>query len=608
MVTLLAIVLAIVWALGGAGRAGAQTPAGPEVVEVKVVGSSTLVARVTVRSPKPVAGNLRCTCSQVSTRVDLPTGGEKSVWLPFGAVDPYFSGQVVWDIPGAKDPEAQVAVTRSGSTYTAALAVLPSALGSRAAPSSVSTRGRAILDVIELTPDDIEQRAWVLEGFAALATTSKELGSLSQDGRTAVLGWVERGGELLVDDNDPVPGISEQPTDDRNAFVGLGIVRRTANAIRTGQWETAMLPPTRPTVLNSVPTRRSISLKSAVRLAPAGALLAGLLVYALGVGPLAYMLGRRRNRPMLMWVAVPLTAAVTTAGVLGIGLALRQTAQDQYVLFRLHGRIADRATVARAVVEGSSANRLRVPTGWTAAGEDVKVEVGTVSTASVDLAPGGLTEVRFNGDAAPTPAPFTVQYDANGTLTVTSTAASTLTNMFVIAQGFGQLGRTDLPDLAPGASNSVVVPVTPTYTGSSLDGERESLAAMAQDAGIFGHNVVVVIAEISPRPAAGVPASLTKNAKALREFAAVAAIPSGPRVTRSGDVNTTANLMRVDIPISTDTVALVNTSFDDVIWVNGTEVAATDGPVPAGAIQNGAIVLRSQTAGVVESTGTEFVQ
>lgn len=594
----------------GAGDASAQTQPAPEIVEVKVIGSTSQVARITVRSPRSVSGIVRCDCAKVSIRVDLPTGGEKSVWLPFGNTDPYSYGQVVWDVPGAKDPEAP---TGGQTLRNSAVAVLPSALGARTAPTSVSARGRVILDVVELTPDDIEQRAWLLDGFAVVATTSKELRSLSEDGRRSVFGWLERGGELLVDDADPVPDIAVQPTNDRNAFIGLGTVRRTANAIRTGQWESVMLPPIEQPWVGPTHDLGSLTLKNAVKLAPAGALLAGLLVYALGVGPLAYMLGLRRNQPMLMWVAVPLTAVVTTVGVLGIGFALRTTAKDQYVVFQLQGVHANRTTVARAIVEGGSNSRVRIPAGWSVRGQLVKLEVGTPSVASVDLPPGGLTEVRFIGDTAPSAQRLTATLDAARTLTVTSTGTA-LRNLFAVERtpnqsGGNQFNVMPLANVAAGGNTTAAVNTAPIYGGSDLDQERQVLAAFAAESGAFGPGSVVVVAEIDGNPA-GIPSVLTKNARSLRTFVAAAAAP--PALPRTADW--VGGVVRIDIPQGMNSVGLSGTAPTDTIFVGSDEVPVFDGPVPAGAIQNGAIVLRSETAvvvetvAVVENASTEFVQ
>ena len=594
------VILAVLAALGVAAwgtPVSAQTTPKPEIVEARVVGEVSRAVRVTVRSPKPAAGTLSCQCGHTSLRVDLPTGGEKTVWLPLDSSFSSFApGRILWDLPGNNDPEFPV----SSQIGNPALAVLPSALGSRSAPGSVSARGRVIVDVFQLSLDDIEQRPWLLGSFAILSTTAKEFSSLSGDGQRSVLGWVERGGELLIDDGGSVPGISQQPSDTRNALIGSGVVRRTANGVRTGQWESVLLPPTRSPEPSNSFSRSPISLKSAVKLAPGGALLAGLLVYALGVGPVAYMLGRRRRQPMLMWVAVPLTALVTTLGVLGIGLALRSTARDQFVAFRLQGALSDRVTIARAVVEGSKATRIRVPAGWAVDGDDVKVELGTVSTATVDLPPGGLSEVRFTGTTKPSAALVTAALKPDGTLTVTNVSSSPLRNVFAINRSAGQIGRVDIRDLAVGDSVDIPFVPTPSYSSTADEREREALAMMALDAGAFAQNRVVVIVEVEPKALSGVPTILTNSARAKREFVGTIATTNGPRISRLFQTDGTLTVVRVDVSPGSS-YSFQSILPGDTVWIDGVETGIGDGPVPAGAIQNGAIVARSQNGTVTES-------
>jgi hypothetical protein len=320
------------------------------------------------------------------------------------------------------------------------------------------------------------------------------------------------------------------------------------------------------------------------------------------------MLGRRRNRPMLMWAAVPLTAMVTTVGVLGIGFGLRRTASDQYVLFRIHGQTADRTAVLRAMVDGSSPKSVRIPTGWTAEGELVKVDVGTVSTASVDLPPGGLTEVRFSGDTAPTPAPFTASVDNVGNVTVTNTSSSTVRRLHVVTGAGNQVAWMALPDLTAGGSTTVPFNPIPAYGSTASEDEQLAITMLALENTLLTTSAVVVIAETDAQPSPGVPSTLTNNAKATRQFAAVSALPSGARITRSPDPNGNGGLSRIDLPLGASAFTLTNVSAGDAILIENNEIPISNGPLPPEAITNGAIVLRSITATVIEAPDTDFVQ
>jgi hypothetical protein len=584
----------------------------PQIIEAKPFGAfdgaNQAVVRVTVRSPKPVTGILRCECNHgaiVTTRLELPTGGEKTVWLPMGQIASYDSRTIIWDVPGGSDPSLPIVVQPGFGQR--AMAVLPSALGSRKAPTSVSARARGgSIEVADVSLDDIEQRGWILEGFTVVATTSKELKTLSTDAQRAVFDWVNRGGELLVDDDDPVPLIAKQPTVQRNAIVGLGIVRRTANATRTGQWESVMLPGIRAAKGNNSGYNQfqevPVSLKSAIKLAPVGALLAGLVVYALATGPLAYSLGQKRKKPMLMWIAVPLASLLTTVAVVGIGFALRRTAHDQVVRYTLHG-LADRTTVARAVSEGSTARNIKLPTGWTASSSDIKLDVGVGITSSVDLRPGQIKEVRFTGTTAAGGAPFEVTFSGDQ-ITVKNLTGNKLTHVVAFSSIQGQLSTQPLKDVAGSGTESASLNFSPFYfSGSFGDVETGGLLSLVQSNMVLREGPVIVVAEVegdSSNPS--IPNALLINAKPLRSIHAVSALPDfRVQSQNSGGVavlpQSVGNLRRFDLGDHLDAdYSITGLTYSDTIWIGDQEVPAVSGPLPEGAVQNGVVLINSATA------------
>ncbi len=587
----------------------------PEIVEAKQFDANKAIAQITVRSPKPVTGTLRCDCpdgARFSTRLELPTGGEKTVWLPLGKLTTYDTRTVVWDVPGSDDPSVPIAPVGFNATTTArpaSLAALPSALGSRKAPNSVSSRGRGgSFNVAEISVDDVEQRGWILEGFGVLATTTKELNTLSTEARLSIFDWVSRGGELLIDDDDLIPMIGEQPTANRNVFVGTGVVRRTSNAIRTGQWETVLLPARNSAnsaaLINSGSIQYvPISLQSAVKLPPIGALLAGLLVYALATGPVAYSLGRKRNKPLLMWTAVPLASLLTTGAVLGIGIALRRTAHDQFVIFRSHG-VADHVTVARAVADGSSAETIKVPNGWDATASDLKTEVGLGITSSVDLRPGQIKEIRFSGSTPSLGAPFEASIQ-NNSLTIKNLTGDTLTNIVGIGSDQGQVVTQEFPDVGAGASKSTPLSRNPYYFSSSNNQHDRDIAAVVSIAtsngfGLDDSFVIVVQRQRTVAPnTSALPSQLLSNAKYLRSFDAVTVISAGPREVSGSLFNGLGqpNLHRFDVGSAADEeYVLVDVGLNDKIWIGDQQVSAADGQLPEGAVQNGTVLIETQSA------------
>jgi hypothetical protein len=602
----------------GLSPASAQSKAkGPEIEEAIRFGRTTSVALVTVSSPKPVAGVLNLTSyssqnSLISVPLELPTGGTKSVWIPLGRLDQYGGATVEWDVPGKADPSSQIGYGSNLSSESS-IAVLPSALGSRQAPSSVSAPVRGgVFGVATLSLDDIEQRSWILDGFAVVVTTAKELNALTDDGRRAVFAWVNRGGELLVDDDEPVPLITVQPTRSRNALVGAGVVRRTSNAIRTGQWESAMLPALGEIQLSGKYDPVPISLRDSVRFAPVGALLAGLTIYGLALGPLTYRLGKKRNRPMLLWTAVPLSAVLMTAAVVGLGTTLRRTAKDQYALFTVHG-VVDQTTVLRAVTENSPAKRVKLPTGWLARGDNVTLEVGAGLTSSVQLRPGQVKELRFQGPTKASSTPFKATL-VGDQLTIKNLSSQKLTNVTVYGHEPGlstglpvgpltEMSRQQLPNIAGNAETTTTFQpiVFQMYASTSTTDEQDqmAMASLVQEAELFDSGVVIVVAEMDAVANPAVPPRFVSNAQLLRHFHAVVV-----DFTETGRNTTTPNgtSRRFDVGSGDVTEYLVDgIGGADYVWVNGEQTIAEFGRLNEAQLTNGALLSESQTIRVTRT-------
>jgi hypothetical protein len=612
------LLFSVVFAMIGQSPAAAQTSTKrPEVESAKQFGFLSGVAQVTVTSPKPVSGVLKYSNyssggTLISMPLELPTGGTKSVWVPLGNVNQFSGGTFEWDVPGNRDPSNQLAYANNG-TVGPSLAVLPSALGSRQAPSSVSAPARGgTLGVATLTLDDIEQRSWILGGFAMLATTAKELNALTDEGRRAVFAWVNRGGELLIDDTEPVPLITTQPTETRNALVGAGVVRRTSNAIRTGRWEAAVLPALGEVAISGEYDRVPISIRNAVRFAPIGALLAGLTMYAAALGPVVYRFGKKRNRPMLLWTAVPLTAVITTVAVVGLGTTLRRTAKDQYMLFTVHG-VVDQTTVLRAVTEHSPARSVKLPNGWLATGDKLTLEVGSGLTSSVNLRPGQVKEVRFTGPTKASTVPFEVTLVA-GELTIRNLSTKKLTNIMVFGQDpaysslvTGQpnteMARQLINDIAAkGETSEVYAPVSyPTYSFAADADEQDQIAvaSLLQSAGLFDSGLVVVVAETNSAPNAEVPARFTAGARLLRHFHTVIV---DYRETGRNAVTFNPTIRRFEVGTGAISEYVIDgVRGNDSFWVNGTQTPAEFGRTTEQQLTNGALLSESESIQVERS-------
>jgi hypothetical protein len=581
----------------------------PEIIDAMMfIGESgTSVARVTLSSPLPVKGELRLGASytdssQSSSVVELPTGGERIVWLtmPAGSTS-YSSEEVTWDIPKGQDPRASF--TRS----IASIAVLPSALGSRKVPNTLSTIGRTgTVRFAALTLDDIEQRGWILGGFHTLATTARELTSLSPNGQQVIAAWVERGGELLVDDDSTVPFLKTQPKPGASAIVGAGVVSRTGNAMRTGQWESILLPSLRwkpenysgsyfePTI--------GVSLRDSIKLAPVGPLLGALALYAIVLGPLVYVMSKRKNKPMLMWAVIPAVSILTTGAVVGIGTALRRTANDQLVVATLYGETANSQLLIRAVTEGSSAKRLKLAPGWSASSSDTNFSVtnGASLSTSIELLPGQVSEVRFKGTTPPAPAPFTAEYLGNDKLKVTNVSTQKLVNVTVI-RGSNSFDRSAaFGDIPAGATRTFTLNV------SGASGAENDLQIADQ---LVSSNLsFVVIAESAASSISnsktGIPAQLVDGAKVLPGRHLVQVSQPGPQVGNNffGAGSTDdPPVYRIDF-LGLDTSKYIIEMYNGEIW-DGSEYVPLGSSIPPTALVNGAVLVRGTDAPKVMGAG-----
>jgi hypothetical protein len=594
----------------GGGLAGAQTNVPePSIVDALMfIGESgNSVARVTVSSPLPVKGELRLGAlytesSQSSTVIELPTGGERTVWMtmPAGG-NSYSSESVTWDLPKGRDPQGNF--TRSLDS----IAVLPSALGSRKVPNTLSIGRSGTVRFAELTLDDIEQRGWILSGFHTLATTARELASLSPNGQQVIAAWVERGGELLVDDDSAVPQLKTQPTQGASVVIGAGIVRRTGNAMRTGQWESVLLPSLRWKPENysfgySEPTI-GVSLRNSIKLAPVGPLLGALALYALVLGPAVYVLSKRKNKPMLIWAVIPAVSILTTAAVVGVGTALRRTAQDQLVIATLYGETANSQLLIRAVTEGSPAKSLKLKPGWSANSSDTNFSTsgGASLTTKLELLPGQVSEVRFRGSTPPTPPPFRAELVGNDKVQVTNSSTERLVNVSIVTglsnNNFNRL--IVLGEIQPGATRIIGL------AGAGGSGSEKELQIVDQ---LVSSNLsLAVIAESIPNSTlsstAGIPSQLVNGAKILPSRHVVQVQQSGPRTANSffGGSFADAFVYRVDF-LGLDPATFQLNMPNGEIW-NGSDYTPLPISIESTVIVNGAILVRGNNAPMLVPAG-----
>lgn len=294
---------------------------------------------------------------------------------------------------------------------------------------------------VEVDPKLLELGAAALEPLDQVVALPAELATLPKEQRTALVRWVDAGGQLLI------PGdLAEMPDDVLPAGwlppagggvrAGLGRVRAVSTT-----WQDEILPsPTRSSseeaiIADSVIAASDtiggrLSRDAGVRLPPGGRLGVLLALYVLIVGPAAYFLlrrfGRRRSgtdppeeakplqnvrRPMMAWAAIPAVALVSTGAVVGAGGDLRRHAASAHVTVYEVGAGGATATTWSLLSNPGRRGEVGIdlPEGWTATegssswesqGATVRVAATDDGVAASTRPPaGGFGLIRSSGPA-----------------------------------------------------------------------------------------------------------------------------------------------------------------------------------------------------------------
>ncbi len=459
--------LGLTWTASPVAAQSAQNPVTIDVKQFVATSGGTLLIEVT--AIKPVKGVLvaRRNYPQVTmstTTLDLPTAGTRKVWLPIQwreGQNTFGSAPEVTFTPTKGDEVTSQVV---GELTNLSVGVLPSTLGSRQLPNTSSTiTGASTATFAALTVDDLEQRPWILNGFSVVSSTGRELSGASPDAQEHLLRWVRLGGELLIDDDTAVPSLdaASQPAPNSQNVFGDGLIRRTAGAARSGQWDQILIP----NGVNELNNDRGPSgwlTNSAVKLPPVGGMLAAMILYTVLAGPVLHTILRRKKRSMSIWTVGPAFAFLTTFVVLGIGLALRSQAQDQFGVMTEYGVGGSTAVLSADTKEGK--HTIDLPVGWQVVGAgsqgNVLTRVQRPLKAEVEVPPGGVRLIDAIGPAPKGASPLsgtaTSAPDATTgvnvvTVDVKNTSNDTLSNVTAwVVDPNGSLNSFSLGDLAGG--------------------------------------------------------------------------------------------------------------------------------------------------------------
>ena len=371
-----AVVASIVWAGPAAAETTLELDAG---YAASFVPGEEVPVRVRVSADRLVRGTLEVGIGNpengvpVAMAVEVPGGSEKEFLLsaPSGFSQ---SPEVVARLRQGDQLLASGQTTIRAAADIELVGVLPGALRGRPVPGLAPLAvdaGSARFAAVGA--GELEQAPASLGPLSTLVADVDEIGRLQPAARAGVLRWMEDGGRLLVDAarGQPVPGLPDewQPGARGRAMAGLGEVVATDGAVAAGRWS-GLVEPSGRSVMSSrfggeLPLASSLAADAGLRTPEIGWLVGFLAVYVLVVGPLAFFAVRRRGRPELAWVAVPLVALLFTSGSWVVGRNLRNATE------LVHGSVLSNGAAGPVVTSyvgvfsrsGETA-RIGFPTGW----------------------------------------------------------------------------------------------------------------------------------------------------------------------------------------------------------------------------------------------------
>ena len=374
-------------------------------------------------------------------------------------------------------------IASGGTTVQAAgdtelVGVLPRALRGRVLPGAAPLAVDAgTARFAALGEAELHLAPASLGPLSTLAADVDDLVRLTPDARAGILRWIEDGGRLLVDSakGQPVLGLPEawQPGARGRAAAGLGEVVATEGAIAAGRWSGLVEPSAWGVTATPGRFGGDMSLASelasdaGLRTPELGWLVAFLVVYVVAVGPVLFFAVRRRGRPELAWVAVPLVALLFASGSYLVGRDLRKATQLVHASVLSSGQSGPRATTYVGVFSRSGETaRIGFPSGWSSGGFPGLGPPGPMPTLVTATAEGPETRLpldagQFGVVSGRGPAPeagglaITAQGEPNGRIsgTVRNPTEFRLEEVAVFAGADGML----VGELGPGEERPFTV-------------------------------------------------------------------------------------------------------------------------------------------------------
>ncbi|MEQ1703853.1 MAG: hypothetical protein ABMA25_27415, partial [Ilumatobacteraceae bacterium] len=321
--------------------------------------------------------------------------------------------------------------------------------------------------------DQLSLGTSALDVYDTIAATTADVRSLQPTQVTALLGWLNRGGRLLLDDEGDLSALPTEwrPGDGGWALAGRGEIRLVDGKASSGNWASIIEPSGMTTSetngffgfneqLGAV--QQDLAARAGVKLPSMVPVLVPLLAYLLLSSVIVYFVLKAMRRLTLAWVAIPLLAALTATGVIWYGQQWRTSGKPAASVF-IDGYPGGGDAIASVLTfsRDGGTTRIGLPQGWQSDSEVAlffsgssaippTIEPGAESSRlQVRLEPGQVTTANVLGPAVDVGLVADAHL-ADGKVVGTVTNNSPYTMQQVAL--FGPGGAQALGTLEPGAS------------------------------------------------------------------------------------------------------------------------------------------------------------
>jgi hypothetical protein len=369
---------------------GAPTSASAKTTVDAVIGVDGFYAvgkavpvRIIIKADRLIKGTVEVKAndfgSQSRTVVPIEVAGgatkEVLVVVPSAVQNPGQSAEVTVIVNDGTTELASADVSASARPDQELVGVFPTLLTQGKPPETT----KLIVDAgtARLSPFVVSDLATpgAVETYDMLAATSADLAALDPTSTRELLGWIGRGGRLLVrGDGATVPAVPSdwQPGTSGRVGAGRGEIALLPS---TTWWEGLEPTPTRSFLedqgvsgfgMNGFPLANALAVDAGFTSARVNWLVGFLAAYVLVVGPASYLLLKRMRRPGLLWAVVPVLAALFTVGAAVVGKSQQAGTNAGYATLVETSPGGAWSVSSLGSLAGGGAVRAVLPEGWRA--------------------------------------------------------------------------------------------------------------------------------------------------------------------------------------------------------------------------------------------------